>query len=29
MIYRFTIISDEVDDFVREIQIDPATLTTK
>lgn len=23
MIYRFTIISDEVDDFVREIQIDP------
>ena len=22
MIYRFTIISDEVDDFVREIQID-------
>ena len=27
MIYRFTIISDEVDDFVREIQIDPeATL---
>ena len=27
MIYRFTIISDEVDDFVREIQRDPeATL---
>ena len=25
MIYRFTIISDEVDDFVREIQIDPET----
>ena len=23
MIYRFTIISDEFDDFVREIQIDP------
>lgn len=23
MIYRFTIISDEVDDFIREIQIDP------
>lgn len=23
MIYRFTIISDEADDFVREIQIDP------
>jgi hypothetical protein len=23
MIYRFTIISDEVDDFVREIQVDP------
>ena len=23
MIYRFTLISDEVDDFVREIQIDP------
>ena len=23
MIYRFTIISDEIDDFVREIQIDP------
>lgn len=23
MIYRFTIISDEVDNFVREIQIDP------
>ena len=23
MIYRFTIISDEVDDFLREIQIDP------
>ena len=23
MVYRFTIISDEVDDFVREIQIDP------
>ena len=23
MIYRFTIISDEMDDFVREIQIDP------
>ena len=23
MIYRFTVISDEVDDFVREIQIDP------
>ena len=23
MIYKFTIISDEVDDFVREIQIDP------
>ena len=23
MIYRFTINSDEVDDFVREIQIDP------
>jgi len=22
MVYRFTIISDEVDDFVREIQID-------
>ncbi len=29
MIYRFTIISDEVDDFVREIQIDPeATFLT-
>ena len=26
MIYRFTIISDEVDDFVREIQIDPEAL---
>ena len=23
MIYRFTLISDEVDDFIREIQIDP------
>lgn len=23
MIYRFTVISDEIDDFVREIQIDP------
>lgn len=23
MIYRFTIISDEVDNFIREIQIDP------
>ena len=23
MIFRFTIISDEVDDFVREIQVDP------
>jgi len=23
MVYRFTIISDEVDDFIREIQIDP------
>lgn len=23
MIYRFTLISDESDDFVREIQIDP------
>ena len=23
MIYRFTLISDEADDFIREIQIDP------
>lgn len=28
MIYRFTIISDEVDDFVREIQIDPKLLSS-